>query len=82
MSKPQYFDDLSLNEMLEQHDYTYMMSDDYRAYQQGRAKQELIYKKIEESGGWTKELVDKWNEHAPNDDSFQKDYEWIKKYSK
>ena len=82
MSKPQYFDDLSLNEMLEQHDYTYMMSDDFRWYQSGKAKQELIYKKIEEAGGWTKELVDKWNKHAPNDEAFQKDYEWIKKYSK
>ena len=45
---PRYFDDLSLNEMLEHHDYTYMYSDDFKWYEAGRQKQELIHRKIEE----------------------------------
>ena len=77
---PRYFDDLSLNEMLEHHDYTYMYSDDFKWYEAGRQKQELIHRKIEEQGGWTKEIVDKWNKHAP--ESLARDYEWIKKYNK
>ena len=34
--------------------------------------------KLEEQGGWTKELVDLYNKYAPKDDMFQLDYEFLK----
>ena len=78
MSKPQYFDDLTLEQMFEYHDHTYMMSDDNRYYEAGRRERQIINDKIEEQGGWTRELVDLYNKYAPNDSMFQKDWEWIK----
>ena len=79
-NKPKYFSDLTLEEMFECHDHTFMMSDDFRYYESGRRQQQIIEDKVKESGGWTKELVDLYNKYAPNHESFQKDYEWIKKY--
>ena len=38
---PKYYDDLSLEEMFEQYDHTYMMSDDSRAYENGRRQREI-----------------------------------------
>tara|TARA_X000001382_G_scaffold21378_1_gene12961 strand:+ start:1272 stop:1517 length:246 start_codon:yes stop_codon:yes gene_type:complete len=81
MSKPQYFSDLTLKQMFKYHDHTYMMSDDFRAYERGRAQQDIINDKVEAEGGWTKELCKLWNKYAPNDESFQKDYEWMQKYN-
>ncbi len=80
MSPPKYFEDLTLEEMFEQHDHTFMMSDDYRYYKWGRREKEIIEEKVKSMGGWTKELVDLYNKYAPNHDSFQLDYEWIKKF--
>ena len=79
---PKYFKDLTLEEMFECHDHTYMMSDDNRYYERGRQQYKLICDKVDEQGGWTQELVDLWNKYAPNSSMFQKDYEWIKKYQK
>ena len=80
MSK--YYDDLTLEEMFECHDHTYMMSDDSRAYENGKRQRDIMYAKVKEQGGWTQELVDLWNKYAPDSSMFQKDYEWIKKYQK
>ena len=77
MSKPVYYEDLPLKEMIEHHDFTFCMSDDYRYYEKGRRELELINKKAEAEGGWTKELVDHWNKYAPHDPdgmSWRKDY--------
>ena len=78
MSKPKYFDDLTLEEMFECHDHTYMMSDDSRAYENGRRQREIWSAKLEEQGGWTKELVDTYNKYAP-EGMFQLDYDLIHK---
>ena len=75
---PRYFEDLTLKEMFEHHDHTYMMSDDHRAYENGRREAEIIVDKVKSEGGWTKELCDLYNKYAPNDSMFQKDWEWIK----
>ncbi len=76
MSEKKYFNDLTIEEMFECHDYTYQMSDDQRWYDQGRLQYQAINDKIDELGGWTKELVDKWNEHAPGDKPWEVDVEW------
>ena len=80
-TKPKYFNDLTLEEMFECHDHTYMMSDDYRYYEEGKRQRDIMYAKVEEQGGWTQELVDLYNKYAPNTEAFQLDYEWIKKYN-
>ena len=77
---PKYYDDLSLEEMFEQYDHTYMMSDDSRAYENGRRQREIWSAKVEEQGGWTKELVDTYNKYAPED--FGMDYDLIHKSAK
>ena len=79
---PRYFEDLTIKEMFEHHDHTYMMSDDHRYYQNGRNEADIIEQKVADNGGWTEELVDEWNKYAPNDSKFQKDFEWIKKFKK
>ena len=78
---PKYYDDLSLEEMFEQYDHTYMMSDDHRAYENGRRQREIWSAKLEKQGGWTKELVDTYNKYAP-EGMFQLDYELIHKSAK
>ena len=76
-NKPVYFEDLTLEEMFEYHDHTYMMSDDNRYYESGRRELELINKKVdEEYGGWSKELVDHWNKYAPHSTEMS----WRKEY--
>jgi hypothetical protein len=79
MSK--YFDDLTIEEMFEYHDHTYMMSDDSRAYEKGRRQRNILEDKVESQGGWTKELVDLYNKYAP-EGMFQKDWEWMQQYNK
>jgi len=74
MSK--YFDDLTLEEMFEYHDHTYMMSDDHRAYENGRYQRDILEDKVKSQGGWTKELVDLYNKYAP-EGMFQKDWKWM-----
>ena len=77
-NKPRYYDDLTLEEMFECHDHTYMMADDNRSYENGRRQRDIMYAKVEEQGGWTKEMVDLYNKYAPKDDMFQLDYEFLK----
>ena len=48
-NKPRYFSDLTLEEMFECHDHTYMMSDDFRYYESGRREQQIIEDKVKES---------------------------------
>ena len=86
MSNKKYFNDLTLEEMFEHHDYTYQMADDHRYYSQGREQMRLINEKLDEAGGWTKKLIDKWNQHAPGDKPWEKEIEypdmtWKRKYS-
>ena len=78
---PKYYDDLTLEEMFEQFDHTYMMSDDTQAYENGRRQREIWSAKVEEQGGWTKELVDTYNKYAPgsDEDGFKLDYDLIHK---
>ena len=77
-NKPLYFEDLTLEQMFECFDHTYMMADDSRSYENGKRQREIMNAKVEENGGWTKELVDLYNKYAPKDDMFQLDYELIK----
>ena len=79
---PKYYHELTLEEMFEHHDHTYMMADDHRAYTNGRQQRDIIEDKVSENGGWTEELVDEWNKYAPNDSQFQMDFEWIRKLNK
>ena len=81
-NKPRYFKDLSLKEMFEHHDHTYMMSDDSRYYESGRMERDIIEDKVKSVGGWTKELCDLYNKYAPKDGGFQKDWEWMQQYNK
>ena len=73
---PKYFNDLTIEEMFEHHDHTYMMSDDHRAYKEGKEQRRLIEEKIDSIGGWNEKLVNKYNKFAPK--GFEKDWEWIK----
>ena len=75
---PKYFNDLTIEEMFEHHDHTYMMADDHRYYKEGMEQRRLMEEKIDSIGGWTEELVNKYNKFAPSDERFQKDWEWIK----
>tara|TARA_B100000959_G_C14711526_1_gene513130 strand:- start:79 stop:318 length:240 start_codon:yes stop_codon:yes gene_type:complete len=77
---PKYFHELTLQEMFEHHDHTYQYSDDHRSYKRGSQEYKIIQDKVKEMGGWNEKLVELWNKYAPNHDSFQKDWEWIKKY--
>ena len=81
-NKPIYFEDLTLEQMFEHHDHTYMMSDDNRYYESGRRERDIIEDKIKSVGGWTKELVDLYNKYAPSDERFQKDWEWMQQFNK
>jgi|TARA_R100000479_G_C6315612_1_gene175700 hypothetical protein len=78
---PKYYEDCTLEEMFEYHDHTYMMSDDSRAYENGRRQRDIMHAKVEEQGGWTKELVDLYNKYAP-EGVFQLDYDLIHKSAK
>jgi hypothetical protein len=77
-NKPLYFKDLTLEQMFECYDHTHMMADDSRSYENGRRQRQIMNAKLEEQGGWTKELVDLYNKYAPKDDMFQLDYEFLK----
>ena len=79
---PKYFHELTLEEMFEHHDHTYQYSDDNRAYVNGKKERDIIEDKVKDSGGWTKELVNKWNKYAPNHSGFQKDWEWMQEINK
>ena len=75
---PKYYNDCTLEEMFKYHDHTYMMADDHRSYEEGRRQRDVMYAKVEEQGGWTKELVDLYNKYAP-EGMFQLDYDLIHK---
>lgn len=75
---PKYYEDCTLEEMFEYHDHTYMMSDDHRAYENGRRQRDIMHAKVEKQGGWTKELVDLYNKYAP-EGVFQLDYDLMHK---
>jgi hypothetical protein len=55
-----------------------MMADDSRSYENGRRQRQIMNAKLEEQGGWTRELVDLYNKYAPKEDLFQLDYEFLK----
>ena len=79
---PKYYKDCTLEEMFEYHDHTYAYSDDFRAYENGRKQYEIIEDKVKSKGGWTEELVNKWNKYAPNHSQFQKDWKWMQEINK
>ena len=56
-----------------------MMSDDHRAYENGRRQREIWSAKVEKQGGWTKELVEIYNKYAPgsDEDGFKLDWNLI-----
>ena len=65
MLKPKYFHELSLDKMLESHDWTYEYSDDHRYWKKGSNERDVIHDKIKELGGFNKEIINKWNKYAP-----------------
>ena len=65
MLKPKYFHELSLDKMLESHDWTYEYSDDHRYWKKGSNERDIIHDKIKELGGFNKEIINKWNKYAP-----------------
>ena len=78
---PKYYKDCTLKEMFKYHDHTYMMSDDNRAYENGRHQRDVLEDKVQASGGWTKELVDLYNKYAP-EGMFQKDWNYMQEIKK
>ena len=46
-----YFHELSLDKMLESHDWTYQYSDDHSWYKKGNKERNTIHNKIKEIGG-------------------------------
>ena len=81
MPKQLYFHELSLKEMIKNHDFTYEYSDDHRYYKRGSQEYKIINNKVKEMGGWNEKIVELWNKYAPKHGSFQKDWEWVKKYN-
>ena len=79
---PKYYHELTIEEMFEHHDHTYQMSDDNRAYENGRQQRDILEEAVKDSGGWTEELVNKYNKYAPNDSMFQKDWKWMREINK
>jgi hypothetical protein len=82
---PKYYHELTLEEMFEHHDHTYQMSDDNRAYENGRKQREILEDKVKSIGGWTEELVDLYNKYAPGsgeDNMFKKDWKWMQEINK
>ena len=77
MPKAKYFHELSLDKMLEYHDWFYQYSDDHRYYKKGSEENKIIHEKIKELGGWCPRIVTMWNKHAPK--SMQTDMEWQNK---
>jgi len=69
-----YFHELSLDKMLENHDWYYQYSDDNRYYERGSKENDIIHNKIKELGGWCPRIVKMWNNHAPK--SMETDMEW------
>ena len=69
-----YFHELSLDKMLENHDWYYQYSDDNRYYKRGSKENDIIHNKIKELGGWCPRIVTMWNKHAPK--SMETDMEW------
>ena len=78
MTERKYFDDLTLEEMFKQHDWTYMYSDDNRYYEAGRRQKELINNKIEKSGGWSQDILEAHNRYCPK--PMQMSKEWLENY--
>tara|TARA_R100001244_G_scaffold66693_1_gene54806 strand:+ start:408 stop:653 length:246 start_codon:yes stop_codon:yes gene_type:complete len=74
MPKTKYFHELSLDKMLESHDWTYHYSDDHRWWKKGREEMNIINDKIKEIGGWCPRIVTIWNQHAPK--SMHTSMEW------
>ena len=74
MPKIPHFDELSLNKMLESHDWTYQYSEDHKYWVKGRQESLIIKDKIKEMGGWNQKMVDRWNKFAPKGE--QTDMEW------
>lgn len=62
-----YFHELTIDEMFEHRDWWSGRSDDHRAYKNGMRQEKIIEEKIEELGGWTKEMVESWNKYAPSE---------------
>jgi len=79
---PKYYHELTLKEMFEYHDHTYMMADDHRAYERGRQQRDIMEDAVKANGGWTEELVNMYNKYAPNDSMFQKDWKWMQEINK
>tara|TARA_R100001480_G_scaffold67300_1_gene78795 strand:+ start:88 stop:342 length:255 start_codon:yes stop_codon:yes gene_type:complete len=73
-NKIPYFHELSLDKMLENHDWYYQYSDDNRYYERGSKENDIIHNKIKELGGWCPRIVTMWNKHAPK--SMETDMEW------
>ena len=73
-NKTPYFHELSLDKMLENHDWYYQYSDDHRYYERGSKENDIIHNKIKELGGWCPRIVTMWNKHAPK--SMETDMEW------
>tara|TARA_R110002050_G_C8857941_1_gene507180 strand:- start:122 stop:373 length:252 start_codon:yes stop_codon:yes gene_type:complete len=73
-----YYNDLSIEDMFKQRDWTSAYSDDHRAWENGVAQQKCIQEKIEELGGWSQELVSIHNKYCPK--PMQISEEWIKNY--
>jgi hypothetical protein len=78
MTKRKYFDDLTLEEMFKSHDWTYMYADDNRYYTSGRRQKELIDNKIEQSGGWSQDILKLHNAHCPK--PMQISEEWLENH--
>ena len=66
MPKTKYFHELSLDKMLETHDWSYQYSDDHSWYKKGNEENNIIHEKIKELGGWCPRIVTMWNKHAPH----------------
>ena len=48
-------------ELLKNHDWTYMMSDDSRYYRRGKQERDEIYKAIDEYGDEFRKLYEQYN---------------------
>lgn len=67
-----------LSEMLENHEWNSYYSSNHSAWSDGKSALSAIHKFIHLNGGWSEDVLNKWNSSAPKE--FKYTMEWVEKF--